>query len=196
MISTTSDHCFSRRQFLVKGVVGGTSLCLGCSVLASLALAQDKQNNKTFQENVTENSNMSFEQVFNFAFRDTLIPELIMLSRQIGREKLVDMLKETTDEIWFSTELQKRFEENLPKGFWDHVIDVKVLLDTPELKTYKVTKCLWAKTFREADAADIGYALWCYGDYAIARSQKGNLERNTTLMQGDDCCVLKYTNET
>ena len=196
MTSTTSDHCCNRREFLIKGIVSGASICFGCSVLASLALAQDKQNTKPFQTKVTENSNMSFEQVFNFAFRDTLIPELITLSQQIGREKLVEMLKKATDETWFSTEVQKRFEGNLPKGFYSNVLNMEVLQHTPELQTYKVTKCLWAKTFREAEAADIGYALWCYGDYAIARSQKKKLERNTTLMQGDDYCLLKYTNET
>jgi len=136
---------------------------------------------------------MSFEQAFNFAFRDSLIPQLIVLSQQIGREKLVEMLTNATDEVWFPSEIQKRFEGNLPKGFWSHVLDMEVVQNTSDVQIYKVTKCLWAKTFREANAADIGYALWCYGDYPMARSQKKKLERNTTLMQGHDCCLLKYT---
>lgn len=170
-------------------------MCLGCSVLASLALAQDPQKGKPFQAKVTENSDMSFEQVFNFAFRDSLIPQLVALSRQMGREKLVEMLRNATDEVWFPTDAQKRFEANLPQGFWDHVLDLEVTQNTADLKTYIVTKCLWAKTFRAADAADLGYALWCYGDYAMARSQKKKLVRSTTLMQGHDCCILKYTKE-
>jgi hypothetical protein len=188
-----SKHCINRRQFLTKGVVSCTSLCLGCSFLASLAAAQDVRKDKSFQAKVTENSNMSFEQVFNFAFRDSLAPQLIALSRQIGRDKLIEMLKNTTDEVWFQTDIQKRFDANLPKGFWSHVLDLEVLQDTPDVQIYKVTKCLWATTFREAGAADIGYALWCYGDYAIARSKEELLERNSTLMQGHDFCLLKYT---
>jgi hypothetical protein len=54
---------------------------------------------------------------------------------------------------------------------------------------------LWAKTFREAGAADIGYALWCYGDYTIARSNHEKLEREKHLCKGDDYCILKYIPE-
>ena len=196
MNAPASKRNVNRRQFLTKGVVGGTSLCLGCSFLSSLACAQDAQNQKSSQARVTENSNMSFEQVFNFAFRDSVIPQLIVLSRQIGREKLVEMLRTATDEVWLPTDVQERFEGNLPKEFWSHVLDMQVVQNTPDRQTYRVTKCLWAKTFREADAADIGYALWCYGDYTMARSRKKKLERTTTLMQGHDCCLLKYTKET
>jgi hypothetical protein len=138
---------------------------------------------------------MSLEQVFNFAFRDTLAPELIALSRQVGREKLVEMLKDATDEVWFQDVVQERFHANLPNGFWSRAVNVEVLENTPNRRVYKVAACLWAKTFREADAADIGYALWCHGDYAIAKSQKEHLERTSTLMQGHDSCLLKYTKQ-
>lgn len=196
MRTRAPHHHLNRRQFLTEGVVGGTSLCLGCSFLASFALAECPQKPKSFQAKVTENCNMSLEQVFNFAFRDSLIPQLIVLSREIGREKLVEMLRNATDEVWLPTDMQKRFEGNLPEGFWSRALDMEVVQDTPERQTYKVTKCLWAKIFCEADAADMGYALWCYGDYAMARSQKKKLERNTTLMQGHDCCLLEYTKGT
>ena len=79
------------------------------------------------------------------------------------------------------------------KGFWSRVLDLEVLQNTPALRIYKVTRCLWATTFREAGAADIGYAMWCYGDYAMAKSKQELLERNFTLVQGHDCCLLKYT---
>lgn len=195
MSSPISKHHFNRRQFFSEGVVAVTSLCLGCSFLASLVHAQGPQKVAPFQAKVAANSDMSYEQVFNFAFRDSLIPQLITISRQIGREKLVEMLKNATDEVWFPIDMQKRFEANLSKGYWSHVIDMETLHNTPDLQIYKVNMCLLAKTFREADAADIGYALWCYSDYAMARSQKKKLERDTTLMQGHDCCILKYTKE-
>jgi len=56
-------------------------------------------------------------------------------------------------------------------------------------------ECLWAKTFREADAGDIGYAGCCYGDYGMTKSfnPKLKLERNKTLMQGHDCCHFKWS---
>jgi hypothetical protein len=60
-----------------------------------------------------------------------------------------------------------------------------------------VKKCLWAKVFRDGDAADIGYAMVCYPDYAVARglNPKLKLIRTKTLMQGDDGCSLRYVME-
>jgi len=186
----------NRRQFFTKSFFGGTSLCFGCSYFISSVYSQEAQNNSSFQHKVDKKSEMSYRQVFNFAFRDTLIPQLITISRQIGREKFIEMLKNVTDEVWFQNNMQKSFNSNLPKNFWNHVLNLEVLEKSENLQIYKITKCLWADTFREADASDIGYALWCYGDYAMARSKHKKLERKTTLMEGHDYCLLKYTKET
>ncbi len=191
-----SKILLNRRQFFTKSFVGGTSLCFGCSYFISSAYSQEAQNNSSFQHKVDKNSEMSYRQVFNFAFRDTLIPQLITISRQIGREKFIEMLKNVTDEVWFQNNMQKSFNSNLPDKFWNHVLNLEVLEKSENLQIYKITKCLWADTFREADASDIGYALWCYGDYAMARSEHKKLERKTTLMEGHDHCLLKYTKET
>ena len=62
----------------------------------------------------------------------------------------------------------------------------------------KFTECLWAKTFREADASEIGYAGVCYQDYPMTKTFNPNLKliRETTLMQGHDCCNFKWSMET
>ena len=54
--------------------------------------------------------------------------------------------------------------------------------------------CLVAKTFREADAADIGYAAICYADFSVANAFNPEivLTRNKCLMNGDDCCLFEY----
>jgi hypothetical protein len=46
--------------------------------------------------------------------------------------------------------------------------------------------------FRDGDAADIGYAMVCYPDYAVAKGLNPKLQliRAKTLMQGDDSCSL------
>jgi len=36
--------------------------------------------------------------------------------------------------------------------------------ETDQHQVTRITKCLWAQTFREAKAADIGYAAICYPD--------------------------------
>jgi hypothetical protein len=187
-----SSEVIKRRLFLTRSLAAGGTLCLGCAHFFSSARTGEIQQDKPFEEKIIENSGMTYEQVFNFAFRDSLILQMKAVAEKIGREKFVEMLKEATDKIWIQPEMNKRFDSNLPKELWSHVLDMKVERSENQ-RTYTITKCLWAKTFREADAADIGYALWCYGDYAIARSNKEKLEREKTLMQGHDCCILKYT---
>ena len=42
-----------------------------------------------------------------------------------------------------------------PSRFAKHVLTVEIVEDTPQAIEVKVTECLWAKTFREMEAADI-----------------------------------------
>ena len=58
----------------------------------------------------------------------------------------------------------------------------------------KVTECLWAQTFREANAGNIGFASICYGDEAMAAAfdRRLKLIRTKTLMQGDDSCPCRW----
>ena len=188
-----SSEPIKRRHFITRSCAVGTSLCFGCSQFFSFVNAKDAQPVKPFQDKYAENSGMSYEQVFNFAYRDFFVPQLIAASKEIGREKFIEILKTATDEVYSKPELMKRINSTLPKQFWSNVLNQEVLENTPDLRVVKITKCLWAKTFREADAADIGYAMLCYGDYANARLNKQKLERETTLMQGHDSCLLKWT---
>jgi hypothetical protein len=66
--------------------------------------------------------------------------------------------------------------------------------DTEKALEWKITECLWAKTFREANASDIGYASQCYGDlgYGEALAPKIRFTLTKTLMQGHDCCNHRY----
>ena len=70
----------------------------------------------------------------------------------------------------------------------------EVIEQTETFVHSKITECLWSKTFREANAADIGFAAVCYPDYAMtsAFNPKIKLVRPTTLMQGHDCCDFRY----
>lgn len=77
-----------------------------------------------------------------------------------------------------------------PSHFWKHVLTFEVVEDTPQAFEVQVTECLWAKTFREIGAADIGYLLICHPDYAYCQgfNSKITMSRSKTLMQGDDYC--------
>ncbi len=58
----------------------------------------------------------------------------------------------------------------------------------------KVTECLWAKTFQERKAEDIGYATVCYSDFSSAKAAhaKISLERTKTIMQGHGYCNHRW----
>ena len=192
----TPSKPIKRRHFISRSYALGTSLCFGCSHFFSSAFGQDVKTIKSFQDKISQNSGMNYEQVFNFAYRESLIPLLVAISKQMGREKCVELLKNVTYEIYSHPDYMPRYRNNLPEQFWSDVLNLEVVENTPEVRIFKIKKCLWAKTFREANASDIGYAVLCYGDYGSASASNEKLERETTLMQGHDYCLLKWTKAT
>ena len=191
-----------RRDFLTSSLSAG--LCLGCGLaLATNAMAQESAKKDTPpaastsrpHQDISGRPGMSYEQVFNFAFRDHSIPYLLALADKVGREELVEMLRSVTDSLPFRVGFARQFHRSLPADFFDHVVVQETLEDTETVRVQKVTRCLWAETYRAANAADIGYAMWCYNDFVSARLRKEKLERIQTLMQGHDCCLMKWTKE-
>ncbi|MFH1881363.1 MAG: L-2-amino-thiazoline-4-carboxylic acid hydrolase, partial [Planctomycetota bacterium] len=81
-----------------------------------------------------------------------------------------------------------------PDRFWKHVLTFDIIEDTSNKLEFKVTECLWAKTFRDTEAPDIGYAVNCHADFAFAEGYSTNLRlvRTKTLMEGHDCCNFRY----
>jgi hypothetical protein len=193
MKTDSSSEPIKRRHFIARSCALGTSLCFGCAHLFSSADAQEVKTIKTLQDNISKDTGMSYEQVFNFTYRESLIPLLVAISNQLGREKCVELLKSATNEVYSQPDYMSRYRSNLPEQFWNDVLNLEVIENTPNLRIFKITKCLWAKTFREADASDIGFGVLCYGDYASARLNNEKLERETTLMQGHEYCLLKWT---
>ena len=193
-MQTNKEEKIGRRQFVSKTIFAGTSCFLGCSYLLSgVASAKENQQTNPFQERIGQNVGLSYEQVFKFVYRDTIVPLFIEFSNELGRDKLIEMIKEAVDKIFSNPEFVAQARSNLPAKFWTDSLDSQILENTSEIRIMKVTKCLWAKTFREAKAEDVGYALACYPDYATARIQNYTLEREKTLMQGHDCCLFKWT---
>ncbi len=69
--------------------------------------------------------------------------------------------------------------------------------DTQKEAEVRVTECLWARTFRQANAADIGYSMICHGDIAAtsAYNPKIVMSRPKLLMKGDDECRFRWVME-
>ena len=69
-----------------------------------------------------------------------------------------------------------------------------VVENSSEAFEVRVSECLWATTFRAADAAELGYSWVCHPDFAMARAfnPKMRLRRDSTLMQGSPYCNHRW----
>jgi hypothetical protein len=150
---------------------------------------------------------MSFKEVYEFAYKFNYIPILQNLAPYVKNDDFLEILKRAASDE--ATKSGQADAKKLPKNdfaafraeikkpldrFWKHVLTLEIVEDTDKAIETKVTECLWAKTFREANASDIGYAIICYPDYAsaLALNPKLKLIRTKTLMQGNDCCNHRW----
>lgn len=196
-----------RREFLIKTFSSCALCCFAAPSLFSAdknlhSIAQDQQHK--FQSD----SGMTMQQVYNFTFKSWYIPVMKNLMRQIGKEKLLNMLRKSCE---MSNEIDKDADINYDERTltawstafksgceeWSDRLTYEFLKDNENVFEIKFTECLWAKTFREAEASEIGDAGICYNDYSGARqfNPKLKLVREKTLMKGEDFCHFKYTME-
>jgi len=127
------------------------------------------------------------------------------LQRQIGHEKFIEVLKAAADTMQeepaadtnyseHTLELWTRSAKQVLDTWWDNRLTYEILREDAEVFEIKFTECLWAKTFRDNNAADLGFAGICYQDYGVLRRFNPQLEliREKTLMQGADCCIFRW----
>jgi len=197
-----------RRSFIKAALPGGALLCLGGRCLLGYAQAQDKPATVSPRHKFLGDSGLSFAEVFNTAYANDL-SLWRGIEKDMGSEKFVAMLKRVIDEVAGreSAESAKKLGKNdlaafsrdlkQPSRFWQNVLTFQIVEDTPRAFEVKVTECLWAKTYREANAADLGYLLSCYGDYASAKgfNPKMRMIRTKTLMQGNEYCNHRWVIE-
>jgi hypothetical protein len=182
-----------RRELLLKIFPGCALMCAGCGPAAAAAA----------KHKFSEKSEMTYEQIYQFAFGG-FIPIMKNLAEELGKDKFDALLKKATSQAGVqaakeqATKLGKNdlaafmvpMKTNDP--FWRHVLTFEFVEETAKAAEIKVTECLWAKTFREAGAADIGYAAVCHFAFAAAFNPKMKMIRTKTLMQGHDCCNHRY----
>jgi hypothetical protein len=206
VIIKPSNLASSRREFLLNVLPAGTLFCLGCGSLPALTTGQEVQKAPEKKHKFQEDSEMSFQEVFEFAFK-RFARLMKSFGDEIGKDNLVEMMKRIIDNMIKKEALKEAKDFQVkdfasfragwrkePDRFRGHVHTYAIVEDTDKAIENRVTECLFAKTLRDADAADIGYAYFCYGDFAMARAYNPKLRliRTKTLMQGDDCCNHRY----
>ena len=205
----------SRREFFSEILPVGSLICLGCGSLLSCARPEEKPAVSeedtavpAAKHKFLEDSGMSFQEVFDLAFKEFYIPIMKSLANEIGKDEFIETLKKARSECGKQEgqNLAKSLGKNDMASFaawikenelFKHACTFDIVEETDKAFEQKITECLWAKTFREADAADIGYAAICYGDYTFAPSfnPKMKMIRPKTLMQGHDFCHARFVLE-
>lgn len=192
------------RRNLFSILPAGVAACAGCAV-TGVCGAQTPAPQR--EHGPAEKSDLSWEQVFRFTFQRNYIPAMKALQAQIGKEKFIAMLEQGLTEAAIAG-MARNPAENRNFATWvkglrsapplyQHALAYSVVEDSPKAFEIRVTECLWARMFREENAADIGYAGICHPDYAAATgfNPKIKLIRSKTLMQGHDCCNHRYVLE-
>ncbi len=212
-----NEHCRplpGRRQFLLNVLPSAALFCLGCGSLAAAPFAKEKSEAAPGEHKFLADSQLSWTEVFRFAYQFTYIPLLKRLADTMGPEKFIAMLKTAMREWgdhyikdkardfprrnladFFSLDyLEGLMDMEHRERFWSAANTSTVIENKPKAVEMKITECLWAQTFREADAAAIGFASVCYFDKVAvsAFDPKLKLIRPKTLMEGGDCCNFRW----
>jgi len=209
MLIKNSINTLDRRQFCVKFLTASSLLGLGCSSMFAMPQSNQESSEQAVEHKFKSPSGMTMEQVFQFTYRNSFIPTMNALAEKYGKMEFIEKLKEAASEAL--SQPVKNYAKNLtkndlaaftvlfkrPSPVFNNSLTFEIVEDTEKAFELKVTECLWAKTFRDAKAEDIGFACICFPDYAVASAfnPKMKMIRDKTLMQDYDCCNHRYVIE-
>jgi len=145
---------------------------------------------------------LTYEQHFRDKYEE-MVHLARELERVLGREKAFEIIGKAYERHWVESTRKEMAEREPIKNFedfkayfkeyspfWSHVLTYTFPEETPKKLALPVTECLWAKTFKEMNATDLGYIMFCQADSAMAQAFK--VKRTKTLMQGDSHCDFAY----
>jgi hypothetical protein len=200
--------CTSRRQFLTAVMPACALTCLGFK----FALAQETKKTPAAGEETQPAHlfdaeyprKLTYRQHFSNRYREA-IQLAQALQEEMGEEKTIDFLKRDTSKRLLAygksqasqsddTGLHQYVEQFRAVDQYKNVLTMEIVEDSENAFEMKVTECIWADVFRDADAGELGNAMVCHGDYAWAQGFNPNIKlvRDKTLMQGDAICNHRY----
>ncbi|MEX0971335.1 MAG: L-2-amino-thiazoline-4-carboxylic acid hydrolase [Paracoccaceae bacterium] len=132
-----------------------------------------------------------------------LVPVVAALADAFGREAVVDILRDTIEQIardqgadlaaQYGTDAAA-FKETLE--FWtrDGALELETLRDDGRHLDFNVTRCRYAEMYRALGVPELGAVLSCNRDAALIEgfNPKAGLTRDQTIMQGAPCCTFRY----
>ena len=194
-----------RRQFLASIVplCGAACILDGDRPAAAAPAAGPAQHAPLDVFDQVLQQDFTYSRFFAIRYR-----ELIQLARALeqewGRDRLIAFLKKNTEDRAYrrgQNRAQKlgdtsllAFATQLRPPAYKNLLVHRIVQDSETVFEIRVTRCIWAKTFREAEMADVGYAHLCHGDFSSPRGFNPalTLVRDKTLMLGHECCNHRY----
>lgn len=195
-----------RRKFIRTLITACPLFCIGGTGLMAASEKGSKAHNSGEKHKFLEIAELSYAQIFDFAFAGFFLPIVRNLEREWDKDEYIEVLKKAAEAAGKQSGqfMAKRFPKvslaaytevmRNPDPFWQHALTAEIVEDREKSFEIRVTECLWAKTFREAQAGEIGYATICFQDYAMSQgfSPKLRMIRDKTLMQGHDYCNHRW----
>ena len=195
----------TRRRFISRILPACSIACLGGGGIPAWT---PSKSNAFFQEEKHKfdreyKRKITYKDFWKERFREFIYLAKAM-EKEMGKDKLIEFLKKTATEKWIKRgkEHANRSPDNSFKTYvntfrpprYRAQLTHEVVVDTDTVFELKVKECLTSWVFLQADAADIGYAYICFGDYAWAEgfNPKIKMVRDKTLMQGHDYCNHRY----
>jgi hypothetical protein len=185
-----------RRELVARLCAVGSLACLGRARVLSAGDETDAPHK------FEADSGMTYEQVFQFAYARGFIPMMRVLVDEVGLETVQAAASESVRRVAparFGALSARDMSAwiavlKAPDPLTDHVLGVEIVDESDTAVEVRITECLWAKVFREADAADIGYACICHPDFAMAEAFNPDMRliRDKTLMQGHTHCNHRW----
>jgi len=195
-----------RRQLLTRVM----PMCSLACLCGSWVGAGDAEKMDTTSSEGVHKFEVEFDQKTNMLRQVTeqnsrFIRFIKNLQTELGEEELIRLLKIDSAEYgrWvgkYQAENSpdttfKTFVSNFRPPNYDKSLTLEITEDTPKVFQLRVTECVWAKVFRDAGlGGQVGHAAVCNMDYywPPAFNPDFKMERDKTLMRGDDCCNHRY----
>ena len=195
-----------RRQLLTR-VMPACSLACLCGGLVAAAGAGDKPadaseaKHKFDVEFETKTTTLKQVNRQNYAYMEFIKT----LEKELGEEETVRLLNICSAEVGRQVGNRQKarspdtsfatYTATFRPPAFDKFLTLEIVEDTDKVFELKVTECVSAKVFREAGlGGKIGHAAVCNMDFYWPQAFNENfkMERDKTLMQGDDCCNHRY----
>lgn len=199
--------CTSRRAFMRSATSAACLSCLGAGNVLASALGDSADVAPDPEHKFIKDSHMTYEDVFKFAYSAWFIPAMKIIAEDMGQDSLNEMLRKAASDSVRRIMAKRNLPDNSLTAFAgmfekpNHILEngsnYEIVENNGTVLELKVSECLWAKVFRDSDAAGIGFSYVCFADYAYAQAFNPRivLHRNKTLMQGDSYCNHRYVLE-